>query len=104
MILRVFRVTVHDGKADEFEDFFRTIAIPQVKNWSGLLSVSAGKPLADDPNTFCMTMIWKDVEALKSFAGENWMEARIEPEEKDLIASLSVEHFDLMGASGGVDV
>lgn len=104
MILRVFRVTVHDGMAAEFEEFFRTIAIPQVKNWPGMPSMSVGKPDAEAPNEFCMTMIWKDVAALKSFAGENWREARIEPEEKHLIASNSVAHYELMSASGSVEL
>jgi len=103
MILRVFHVTVHDGMATEFEEFFRTIAIPQVKNWPGMLSIATGKPNPETPNDFCMTMIWKDVEALKNFAGENWREARIEPEEEHLIASNSVAHYELMAASGNLE-
>ena len=104
MILRVFHVTVHDGMAAEFEEFFRTIAIPQVKNWPGMLSMSTGRPKAESPNDFCMTMIWKNLDALKSFAGENWREARIEPEEAHLIASNSVAHYELIAASGAVQL
>ena len=103
MILRVFHVTVHEGMASEFEGFFRTIALPLVSSQDGLVSVVAGKPRDDDPNTFCMTMVWESVEALKGFAGENWTQARIEPEEEHLIASTSVAHYDLIGASGGVE-
>ena len=103
MILRVFHVTVHEGKAPEFEEFFRTIALPLVKSQDGLLSVVAGKPRADAPNTFCMTMVWESVEALKGFAGENWTEARIEPEEAHLIVSTRVEHYDLIGAAGDLE-
>ena len=44
MILRVFIVTIHDGKVAEFEDFFRTIAIPLVKNWPGLMSMHTANP------------------------------------------------------------
>lgn len=104
MILRVFHVTVHEGKATEFEEFFRTVALPLVKGQDGVLSVVAGKPRADAPNTFCMTMVWKSVDAIKAFAGENWTQARIEPEEEHLIASTSVEHYDLLGAAGGLEV
>lgn len=103
MILRVFTVTVHDGKTDEFEDFFLNIALPLVKSQIGLRSVVAGRPRQDEPNTFCMTMVWEDVEAIKGFAGDNWTEARIEPEEEHLIASTSVAHYDVMGASGGIE-
>ena len=47
MILRVFHVTVHDGMASEFEKFFRTIALPLVRNQDGLMSVVAGKSRED---------------------------------------------------------
>jgi hypothetical protein len=104
MILRVFHVTVHDGMAVEFENFFRTIVVPLVKSFPGMLSIATGKPRPATPNDFCMTMIWKDVGALKNFAGENWREARIEPEEEHLIASNSVTHYDLMAASGSVEL
>jgi quinol monooxygenase YgiN len=104
MILRVFVVTTHDGMAAEFEDFVQKIAIPQVKKWPGMLSMHCGKPDPDNPNQFCMTMIWRDVEALTDFAGENWREARIEPEEKHLIESVSLKHFELMAANGHVEL
>jgi heme-degrading monooxygenase HmoA len=104
MILRVFVVTIHDGMAAEFEDFFQKIAIPQVKKWPGMLSMHCGKPDPENPKQFCMTMIWRDVEALTDFAGENWREARIEPEEKHLIESVSLKHFELMAANGHVEL
>ncbi len=47
-----------------------------------------------------MTMLWRDLASIKAFAGYNWLEARIEPEERDLIASTSIEHFELLGAVG----
>ena len=104
MILRVFVVTIREGMVAEFDDFFRKIPIPQVKKWPGMLSMHAGKPDPGNQNQFCMTMIWKDVDALKSFAGENWREARIEPEEVHLIESVSLKHFELMAASGSVEL
>ena len=96
MIVRVVRVTVHEGQEDEFEEVLKTIALPLVGSQPGIVSVVAGKPRADAPNVFCVTMVWEDVQALKGFAGENWMEARIESEEEHLIASTSVEHYDLI--------
>jgi quinol monooxygenase YgiN len=104
MILRVFLVTIRDGMVAEFEDFFRTIAIPQVKAWPGMLSMHTGRPDPENPKQFCMTMVWKDVNALKSFAGEDWREARIEPEEAHLIESVSLKHFELIAATGHVEL
>ena len=100
MLLRQFRLTVYDGKAEEFEPIFRDIILPLVKSQQGLILVAAGKPWIGDPNTFCMTMLWRDQEAIKAFAGEDWTEARIEEDERHLIASTSLEHFELLGTVG----
>ena len=100
MLLRQFRLTVHDGKAAAFEPVFRDQILPLVKGQKGLIWVAAGKPWKGDPNVFCMTMLWQDLESIKSFAGENWLEARIEPEERHLIAATRLEHFELLGTVG----
>lgn len=100
MILRQFRLTVHDGKAAEFEPIFRDLVLPMVTSHDGLVWVGAGKPWNGDPNVFCMTMLWRDIDSIKAFAGEDWLEARIEPEEEDLIASTTLEHFELLGETG----
>ena len=104
MIIRVFRVKVHKGQAPAFEAFCETIAYPLVKRYDGLRSVVAGKPLVGDPETFCITMVWESVDALKEFAGDDWTAARIEPEEEHLVESIQVEHYDVFAASGGADV
>ena len=100
MILRQFRVTIHPGKEDEFERVFRDEILPMVKRHEGLEWVAAGKPWAGEPNVFCMTMLWRDLEAIKGFAGESWQEARIEPEEAHLIRSSELDHFELLGMAG----
>ncbi len=96
MIMRVVRVTVHEGQEDEFEKVLKTIVLPTIRSHAGFVSVVPGKPRADAPNVFCVTIVWEDVQALKGFAGENWMEVRTEPEEEHLIASTTVEHYDLI--------
>ena len=100
MLLRQFRLTVHDEKAEEFEPIFRDHILPLVKSQKGLVWVAAGKPWKGDPNVFCMTTLWRDLASIKAFAGDNWLQARIEPEERQLIASTSLEHFELLGTVG----
>ncbi|WP_095011980.1 antibiotic biosynthesis monooxygenase family protein [Tsuneonella mangrovi] len=100
MILRQFRVTIHRGKEDEFEKVFRDEILPMVKAHDGLEWVAAGKPYNGAPNVFCMTMLWRDLDALKGFAGNEWNTARIEPEEAHLIEATELEHFGLLGTTG----
>jgi len=96
MIVRVFRVVVHDGKRDEFEDFFRDTAIPLVKGQPGIVSVSAGVPRAETPNEFCMVMVWKDLDAMKAFVGEDWQSAHIHPDEAELVRERTIHHYELV--------
>ena len=96
MIVRVFRVTVHDGKEAAFADFFRNTALPLVQRQPGLVSVTAGAPRPETPAEFCMVMVWRDVASLKAFAGEDWREAHIHPDEAELVRARSVHHYELV--------
>lgn len=98
MIVRVFQVTVHDGKEKEFEKFFRETAVPLMEDQPGLVSVTAGVPHRETPNEFCMVMVWKDLDALKAFTGAGWRDAHIHPDEAHLVRARSVHHYELAEA------
>ena len=97
-IIRVFRATIRPGMNSEFKDFFLNDAVSIVRAVDGCLSVEVGLPFAhpDDEASreFHMTTIWRDLDAIKRFAGENWQEAYIAPEEAHMIESAEVHHFD----------
>lgn len=101
MIIRVFRAVVHDGKQKEFEEFFLNQAVPHVKSQAGLIEMSVGFPQASSPNEFLMTMLWKDLESVKKFAGENWQQAVILEDEKHMIKEVFVHHYEKADLSDG---
>ncbi len=94
MIIRVFRARVHEGKQEEFERFFLNKALPMIKSRQGLISVSIGTPLPSTPDEFVMIMVWKDIDALKGFAGPEWENAVIDPDEGHLIKETFVHHYE----------
>ncbi len=98
MIVRVFRVVVHDGKEREFEAFFRDTALPLMRSQEGLVSITPGLPRPETPTEFCMVMVWRDLDALKAFAGEDWQHAHIHPDEALLVRERSVHHYELLDA------
>lgn len=98
MIVRVFKVTTQSGREAEFGDFFRNTALPLVQSQPGIVSVTAGAPRPETPTEFCMVMVWRDLASLKAFAGEDWREAHIHPDESDLVKARSVAHYELVGA------
>ena len=96
MIVRVFQVTIFEGRESEFEDFFRNTAKPLVESQPGIVSVTAGVPRPETPNQFCMVMVWKDVDSLRAFAGEDWREPHIHPDEADLVKGRALHHYELV--------
>jgi heme-degrading monooxygenase HmoA len=85
---------VHQGKESEFEEFFQSTAIPHVQSQPGLISLSVGRPMDPALSEFVMIMIWKDVEAIKKFAGTQWQSAVILEEEKHLLKHVQVHHYE----------
>ena len=98
MIMRVFQVTTHLGKESEFGKFFYETAIPLMKRTPGLVSVTPGAPRPESPTEFCMVMIWKDIESLKAFVGEDYESAHIHSDEAELVAARTINHYELVEA------
>ena len=94
MIVRVFRARVQPGKAAEFRKFFASEALAFVQAQKGLVRAEIGWPLSPDDDEFLMITVWHDLEALRDFAGENWMQARILPEERPLLRETFVHHYE----------
>ncbi|MBY6137017.1 antibiotic biosynthesis monooxygenase [Nocardioides marinus] len=97
MIIRVFRATVRDDKIKAFQEFLTKTAVPHVRRQPGLVSITAGLPRADSPATFCVVMVWESVAALKAFAGEDWEQPHVLPEEDPMVLSREIEHYDMIG-------
>lgn len=95
MIVRIFRVVTQPGKEAEFGKFFHETAIPLMKQQPGLETLIPGAPRPETPNEFCMVMVWRDLEALRAFVGEDWRSAHIHPDEAELVKERTLHHFEL---------
>ncbi|WP_417524180.1 antibiotic biosynthesis monooxygenase family protein [Marinovum sp.] len=96
MILRIFQVTTHPGKEAEFARFFHETAIPLMRSTEGCVEVLPGAARADHPQDFAFVMVWRDLEALKAFVGEDYDSPHIAPEEAELVARRHIAHYDLV--------
>lgn len=97
MLMRVFQVTVHNGKEAEFRDFFENTALPMMQQQDGLVSITAGAPRPETPQECCMVMVWRDLEALKAFVGEDWRDAHIHSDEAELVKARRISHYEVVG-------
>ncbi|MGI9402052.1 MAG: antibiotic biosynthesis monooxygenase family protein [Rhizobiaceae bacterium] len=96
MIMRIFQVTTHAGKEKQFGKFFHETAIPLMLRTPGLISVFPGAPRTESPSEFCMVMIWKDLESLKSFVGDDYDNPHIHPDEAELVKARTIKHYELV--------
>ena len=85
MIVRIFQVTTREGKEEEFSDFFHNTAIPLMRGTDGIITVLPGAPRPDSPREFSFVMVWRDLEALKAFVGEDYQSPHIDPAEAELV-------------------
>jgi len=93
MIVRIFRARTREGKADAFRRFFEEKALPVVRAQRGLVRVEVGWPMAPT-DEFLMITVWRDLESLRGFSGDDWAQAKLLPEERPLLKEVFVHHFE----------
>ena len=98
MIMRIFQVTTHPCKEAEFARFFHDTAIPLMRATDGIVEVLPGAPRADHPRDFAFVMVWRDLDALKGFVGEDYTTPHIDPAEDALVEARLIRHYDLVAA------
>lgn len=96
MIIRIFQVVTRPGKEKEFGEFFHQTAIPLMRNTDGVVQVLPGAPRADSPREFSFVMVWRDLNALKDFVGDDYKSPHIDPAEAQLVKSRTIKHYDLV--------
>jgi DNA-binding winged helix-turn-helix (wHTH) protein/heme-degrading monooxygenase HmoA len=93
VLIRVFRGRVWPGKHREFLRVLEEEGIPHFRSHPGFLGVHVGLPTEASPDEFLVTTTWRDLDAIRTFAGERWYEAKILPGERDLLRSAHVHHY-----------
>jgi hypothetical protein len=96
MIMRIFQVVTRLGKEEELGEFFHKTAIPLMRNTDGIVQVLPGAPRAESPREFSFVMVWRDLDAMKAFVGEDYEVPHIDPAEAELVESRTIKHYDLV--------
>ena len=93
MIIRVFRATIRQGKVAEFKRMVQEQSIPWLTASPGMLGYFAGEPMDDEGHEFAMVTLWKDLESLRAFVGENWKTPVVTPDEAPLVEEMLAYHY-----------
>lgn len=96
MILRVYRARTHAGMDKDFEVFLAETALPMMKKSQGCLEVVLGKTRWGGHPEFIIVSKWDSTESLKSFAGPEWQNPRILPEEAHMVKQVFCDHYEVL--------
>lgn len=94
MILRVFTAKIRKGKEAEFRKKVLEQSLPRLRTQDGMANCFAGAPLSGPASEFTMVSLWRDLDALKAFLGENWERPSVTPDEVPLVEDMSVRHYE----------
>jgi len=93
-VVRIFRARVIPGRQAELADLVRELSIPQLSQSEGLLAYYPGAPLGDSEE-FSMISIWRDLGAVRAYAGKDWAKPVIYDGEEAVLAEVHVHHYEL---------
>ncbi|MCA0869621.1 antibiotic biosynthesis monooxygenase [Seohaeicola saemankumensis] len=95
MIVRIFRVVIYEEKIESFKSFMLETAMPLMRQQEGLVSIQPCLPRPETPTEFCLIMVWKSLDALVAFAGRDWQQPHIHPDEEGIVRERHLHHYEL---------
>jgi heme-degrading monooxygenase HmoA len=101
MIARMWHGRVPTSKARAYREFVNRRAIPDYQSVPGNISVHVLER-ADGAVTHFMTLtLWKDLESIRGFAGDDIEQAKYYPEDQDFLIEFEsrVVHYTVVGHS-----
>jgi heme-degrading monooxygenase HmoA len=105
MVVRMWHGRVPTAKAQRYREFLNARAIPDYRSVPGNVSVHILER-EDGPVTHFMTMtFWKNMTAIKGFAGDDVETAKYYPEDRDFLLEYepTVVHYEVVGEACDVE-
>ncbi len=93
MILRVFRAVIREGRVDEFRQLVKEQSIPWLTESEGMLGYFPGEPLGGSAREFAMVTLWRDLESIKAFCGDDWNSPIVTEDEEPLVEMMYADHY-----------
>ena len=94
MIVRVFRARIREGRIADFKRMVQEQSIPWLERSDGMLGYFPGEPMTASSREFVMVTLWRDVEALREFAGDSWDTPIVTADEMPLVDEMFAHHYE----------
>lgn len=101
MNARMWHGRVPTSKATAYREFLNARAIPDYRSVDGNLSVHILERTEGDITHFMTLTFWRDMDSIKSFAGEDLQVAKYYPEDKEFLLEFepTALHYEVAGQS-----
>ncbi len=105
MIARIWHGTTKVEKADEYLDYLNKTGIPDYRKTKGNLGAYILRHIEDDTAHFLTLSFWESLDAIKTFAGEDYQKAHYYPHDADFLLDFepNVEHYEMFGGANGIN-
>jgi heme-degrading monooxygenase HmoA len=100
VIIRVFRARARAEMGATHERMMRELSMPLVEAQRGLIAFYVGRPVGSNADEYTMVSLWEDIEALRTFAGDDWEQAVIPEPERPNLQEVHVHHYEAIGTGG----
>ena len=93
MIIRIFRVKIRKSEVLNFKRMVQEQSIPWLERSDGMLGYFPGEPLSEHANEFVMITLWRDLDAIKAFVGDDWENPVVTEDEAPLVEEMFADHY-----------
>lgn len=97
MIARIWHGTTRAEKADEYLDYLNETGIPDYRKTKGNLGAYILRQVENDTAHFLTLSFWESLDAIKTFAGEDYRKAQYYPLDAEFLLEFepNVKHYEL---------
>ncbi|WP_025209404.1 hypothetical protein [Hippea sp. KM1] len=97
MIARIWHGRTRVDDFERYSDFLIERAIPDYKNTEGFIKLVFLRKKTEKEAHFTLITFWKDIDAIKKFAGEDYEKAKYYEEDRKFLLEFeeNVEHYDV---------
>lgn len=97
MIARIWHGRTEVSKADAYVDFLKQSGLPDYRNTDGNLGAYILRRIEGDEAHFLTLSLWRSLDAIKTFAGEEYEKARYYPQDKEFLLEFepTVLHYEV---------
>ena len=98
MIARTWHGRVPAAKADAYQAYLYRTGIPDYKATAGNRGVFVLRRTDGDETHFLLMTLWESLEAVRTFAGDDYLRARYYPEDDEYLLEREpfVTHYEVI--------